>query len=171
MSSPAFLTFFGSVVAAVVTATYQALSIYSSREEKRNDRRIELQKLRREAYESYLTAYNQHASLYDFDPPPSEGDPRVIDAKNEYWRAYRGLFHVAPDEVLIAASDFHRFAWMGDYPDSYSESDRWHEVYVKQFRELYARMLGEMRRDAFGQTYLPLEMIEDRLPFFMPPTS
>jgi hypothetical protein len=162
LSSATFLTFFGAVVGAVITATYQLVSLFSARQERRADRAIELQKLRREAYESYLAAYNQYASLYD-DYPPADNDAQVMDARNEYWRAYRGLFHIAPDEVLLAATEFHKLA--------FTSTDVTEEAYIEKFRDLYATMLGEMRNDAFGQTFLSKTMIEERLPIYIPPAS
>jgi predicted TPR repeat methyltransferase len=83
-----------------------------------------------------------------------------MDAKNQYWRAYRGLFHIAPDKVLLAATEFHMLAFTPIAAGS-------EEAYVEKFRGQYATMLGEMRSDAFGQTHLSKTMIEERLPIIM----
>jgi hypothetical protein len=148
----AFIT---TVGVAFVTAV---LGIGSYVYQKRTDRKVELRSRRMKEYERYLTAYRGYTSLYDFDPPPAENDEDRINAINEYWLAYSNLFHVASDSVLLAVADFHKLGWMGD-------TDLTGEAYDQEFKDLYATMIIEMRKDAFEKTELQKEKVEERLPF------
>jgi len=80
--------------------------------------------------------------------------------RKEYWEAYSSLFQVASDSVLLAVTEFHKFAWMNDPPLT---GEAWDE----KFKELYATMIFEMRTDAFEKSQLPKELVEERLPFAM----
>jgi hypothetical protein len=126
--------------------------------EKETDRKIELRNRRMKEYERYLTAYRGYTFLYDFDPPPAENDANRIKAVIEYWLAYSNLFQIASDPVLVAVSDFHKLGWMQD-------TDLISEAYDEEFKNLYATMIIEMRRDAFEKTDLQKELVEERLPF------
>jgi hypothetical protein len=136
-------------------------------DQKRIDREIELRDLRMKAYERYLKAYRGNTSLYDFAHIPAKDSPVKIKAVNEYWLAYSNLFQIAPDPVLLAVAQFHKLAWMED-------TDLWGEAWNKEFKRLYAKMIIEMRRDAFKKTEfetteLEQELVEERLPFDFSP--
>src|SRR5215211_1733407 len=140
----AFIT---TVAVAFVTAV---LGIASYVYQKHTDRKVELRNRRMQEYEHYLTAYRKFISLYDFDPVPADNSEDVIKAINEYWLAYSNLFHVASDSVLLAVADFHKLGWMGD-------TDLTGEAYDQEFKDLYATMIIEMRKDAFEKTELQKE--------------
>jgi hypothetical protein len=160
-------------VAAVITAVYQTFSILSARYERRQDREIESRNRRREAYERYLTAFQDYSALWDpltsdsggTDTPfayrkgnREEAETEIAQAANEYWRAYRGLFHVATDAVLSAVTEFHMFGWLQD-------TDLTDEAFEEEFRVRFAAVLIEMRKDAFVTTQLPQSTIEQLLPY------
>src|SRR5215211_5730048 len=148
----AFIT---TVAVAFVTAV---LGIASYVYQKHTDRKVELRNRRMQEYEHYLTAYRKFISLYDFDPVPADNDEDRIKAINEYWLAYSNLFHIASDPVLLAVADFHKLAWMED-------TNLTGEAYDQEFKDLYATMIIEMRKDAFEKTDLQKEKVEQRLPF------
>jgi len=159
--SATVVTVLGGVIAAAITAVYQSFSIYSARTERRLDREVEARNRRREAYERYLSAFQNSSSLFDSEPFPAPDSEEVVKTVNEYWRAYRGLFHIATDAVLLAASNFHRLAWLHD-PDLRAGP------FEEEFRERFAAVLIEMRRDVFEQTQLPKTTIENLLPYNYP---
>jgi hypothetical protein len=101
-------------------------------------------------YERYLTAYRDFVRLEVFDEEES--------ARTEYWGAYSNLFQIASDPVLLAVTEFHRLAWKNS--DSL-EDDNWYRA----FRQSYASMVVEMRKDAFEKTRLSTSPVEERLPF------
>lgn len=69
------------------------------------------------------------------------------------------MFQIASDPVLLAATDFHKFAWIQD-------TDLSGSAYRERFKDLYATMILAMRKDAFEATELPKELIEERLPWY-----
>jgi hypothetical protein len=154
----------GGVIAAVITAFYQLFATLSARQSRQIDRAIELQNRRREAYQRYLAAYNGYSSLYDLHPPPAENSKERIEAVKEYWLAYGSLFQIASDPVLLAASDFHKLAWVYD-------TDLTGKGFEQEFKTLYASMIIEMRKDAFERTLLRKELVEARIPFDLNPRS
>jgi hypothetical protein len=88
------------------------LGIVSYVNQKRPERKVELRNRRVKEYDRYLTAYRGYTSLYDFGSTPAQDSPEKIKAVNEYWLAYSNLFNIASDRVLLAASEFHKLAWM-----------------------------------------------------------
>jgi hypothetical protein len=126
--------------------------------QKETDRKIELRNLRMKGYQEYLTAFRANAALYDFPPFPENDDPARIETVQKYWLAYSNLFQIASDPVLLAVTTFHNFAWMED--TNLNPEDRKNE-----FKSLYATMIFEMRKDAFEETKLQKERVEQRLPF------
>jgi hypothetical protein len=150
-----------AIVPIVATALF---GLWSYGRQKRVDRKIELRNLRMKGYEEYLTAFRANAALYDFPPFPADDDPARIETVHKYWLAYSNLFQIASDSVLLAATDFHTFAWIQDTDLTGEDND-------KEFKKLYAKMVIEMRRDAFEKTELQQEIIEERLPFRFTPAS
>jgi hypothetical protein len=133
--------------------------------QKKTDREIELRNRRMKEYEGYLTAFRKDARLYDYGRTPAEDSKEKIETVNEYWLAYGTLFQLAPDPVLLAVAEFHKFAWLRE---PYVESD---EAYDRRFKTLYAAMIIEMRKDAFEETRLPQELVEELLPFYFSQAS
>jgi hypothetical protein len=133
-------------------------------DQKDTDRKNELIHRRMNEYERYLTAYRAKTSLRDFNRNPAWDSPEVIKVDTEYWLAYSSLFQIASDSVLLSVAKFHKFAWMRetDLPDG--------EAWTQEFKRLYATMIFEMRTDAFEETKLPKELVEDHLPFNFPYT-
>jgi hypothetical protein len=156
-------------MAAFITAIFVAfvtavLGLVSYLYQKRTERKVELRNRRMKEYERYLTAYRGYTSLYDFNPPPADNSEDRIKAINEYWLAYSNLFYIASDSVLLAVTNFHKLAWMGD-------TGLTGEAYDQEFKHLYATMIIEMRTDAFEKTELRKEKVEQRLPFNFSPAS
>jgi hypothetical protein len=162
--SATVLAVVGGVIAAIITAMYQLFATMSARQSQQIDRMIELQNRRRDAYQRYLAAFNGYSSLFDLYPPPAESSKERIEAVKEYWLAYGSLFQIASDPVLLAASDFHKVAWVND-------TDLTGEAYDQEFKTLYATMIIEMRKDAFERTELSQKLVEERIPFDLNPRS
>lgn len=84
---------------------------------------IALRNLRREAYQRYLKSYRKSSFL-----PPSltrlEEAQAQVAASEEYWVAYSELFTLASDAMLLAVTDFHEVAWVGDTDLSDEEWDK-----------------------------------------------
>jgi hypothetical protein len=159
------LTVLISILVAVVPIIATALfGLWSYGRQKHVDRKIELRNLRMKGYEQYLTAFRANAALYDFSPFPADNDPARIKTVHKYWLAYSNLFQIASDSVLLAATDFHKFAWMQDTELTSEDNDQ-------EFKRLYATMVTEMRRDAFEKTELQQKIIEERLTFDFTPAS
>ena len=154
----AFIT---TVIVAVVTAL---LGMASYLYQKRTDMKVELRNRRVKEYDRYLTAYRGYTSLYDFGPPPAEDSPEKIKAVNEYWLAYSNLFNIASDRVLLAASAFHKLAWM-DATDKDLADKKTEEKFNEDFKELYTTMILKMRHDFSEKTELDSKEIAERLPF------
>ena len=151
----------GSAALGILLTAYFTLRSYQR--QKNIDRDIELRDLRMKAYDRYLKAYRGNTSLYDFGHVPATDSPVNTKAVNEYWLAYSNLFQIAPDPVLRAVTDFHKLAWMEDTDLKGEDNDR-------EFKRLYAKMIIEMRRDAFEKTEfetteLNQKFVEERLPF------
>jgi hypothetical protein len=87
-----------------------------------------------------------------------EGSREQKVAEKKYWRTYSSLFQVASDEVLLAVTDFHEFAWL-------QKTSLRGEAWYQEFRRLYADMIIKMRKDAFEKTTLDRQVVEQRLPF------
>ena len=147
--------FIATVAVAIVTAV---LGIINYWYQKRTDRKVELRSRRMKEYERYLTAYRGFQSFYDFDPASAEKDEDRIKAINEYGLAYSNFFYIASDSVLLAVADFHKLAWLRD-------TDLTGEAYEQEFKDLYATMIIEMRKDAFERTELQKEKVKQCLPF------
>jgi hypothetical protein len=147
--------FITTVLVAFVTAV---LGLVSYLYQKSIDRQVELRNRKMKEYERYLTAFRSYTSLYDFGREPADNDEERIKAVNEYWLAYSNLFHIASDSVLLAVADFHKLAWVG-------ETDLVGEAYDQEFKDLYAEIIVEMRKDAFQRTKLQKEQMENNLPF------
>jgi hypothetical protein len=145
----AFIPLIGTIAAAIVTAVF---GIVSYRRQKQTDREVELRNRRMKEYESYLAAYSATFAWVE------EGSSEEKEAQRAYWKAYSTLFHIASDRVLLAVTDFHRFAWK-------QETELTGEAWDQEFKNLYAAMIIEMRKDAFQETKLPKELVEERLPF------
>ena len=79
-------------------------------------------------------------------------------AHEEYWVAYSDLFPLASDAVLLAATNFHKFAWTGD-------TDLTGEAYDQEFKRVYATLIVEIREEVYEATQLRTDIVEDRLPF------
>jgi hypothetical protein len=128
--------------------------------QKKTDRGIELRNQRMKAYDRYLAAYGRNTNLYDATGDrPADDSPEVIASLDEYWLAYRSLFQIALDPVLLAVTDFHKIYWMHD-------TDLTGDAYFQKFKSLYAAMIIEMRKDAFEETELPKKIVEERIPFY-----
>jgi hypothetical protein len=166
---PALIGALGIIGAAVVTAMMATRSYrVQKRMDRENyaaqkviDRNAELLSRRGKEYERYLSAYRGYVSLYDFDPPPADNSEQRIAAVNEYWLAYSTLFHIASDSMLLAATRFHRLAWLG-------EPELIGEAYDEQFKELYATLLIEIRKEAYPGTEMHKDLLAN-LPFNMAP--
>jgi intergrase/recombinase len=139
----------GAVMLAAVTAIF---GILSYRNQKETDRQIELRNRRMKDYDAYLAAYYHYRMWEGVDKDKTD------KAALEYQDAYRNLFQVASDRVLIAATDFNEFAWR-------ENTTLTGEDYRNRFKELYATLILEMRRDAFEKTKLPRDLVEERLPW------
>jgi len=139
----------GTIIVAAVTA---AFGIYSYRNQKETDRWVELRNRRMKDYDGYLATYYHYRRWDGVD------EVKTDKAALEYQDAYRNLFQVASDRVLMAATDFHDFAWRGNTSLTGDE-------YEERFRDLYATLILEMRRDAFEETRLPKDLVERRLPW------
>jgi hypothetical protein len=165
----ALIPFLGTITAAVATAIF---GILSYRNQKETDRKVELRNRRMNDYQCYLVNYREALqALEDSSNEGNTGDEaktareywqtHTAEAKkaaSKYWQAYSTLFQIASDPVLLAVTEFHKLAWRNDPPLT-------GEAYSKKFRELYATMICEMRRDAFAKTKLRKELVEERLPF------
>jgi|SRR5215210_2913686 len=132
--------------------------------QKKTDREIELKNQRMKEYNRYLTAYGQNTTLYDYGHNPVPDSPEVVASVNEYWLAYRSLFQIASDPVLLAVTEFHKIYWMDDH-------DLTGDAYFQRFKSLYAAMIIEMRNDAFEETKLHKGIVEDRIPFYYHPEA
>jgi hypothetical protein len=190
LSATVVLTVLGGVIGAAITAVYQMLSMRSARmsatidrqlataqreidreeaaSQREIDRKIEVRNKRMTAYERYLAAFHGVNSLYSFEPQEPQlensekvNSEKVIKAVNEYWLAYGSLFQIASDAVLIAVTDFHKVGYLLDTTLTL-------EAYDEEFRDLYATMIIEMRKNAFEETMLQKEFIRDRLPSSTP---
>jgi hypothetical protein len=157
------------LVAVIPTAAAAIFGVITYRQQKRvdrenytaqkkTDREIELRNQRMKGYDHYLTAYRGYTSLSDFHPPPAENDQDRIKAINEYWLAYSSLFQIAEDPVLLPVTEFHELAWMRN-------TDLVDAAFDDRFKDLYATMVIEMRRDAFVETNLEKDLVKERLPF------
>ncbi len=90
--------------------------------------------------------------------PPAGNSKERSEAVKEYWLAYGSLFQIASDPILLAASDFHKVAWIQD-------TNLIGEAYNQEFKNLCAKMIIEMRKDAFERPQLRKELVEERIPF------
>jgi len=179
----AFIPALGAIAVAVFTAVW-GIIIYPrqkavdrenyaaqkaiDREEyaaqKKTDRGIELRNQRMKEYDRYLAAFSRNTTLYDHGHSPADDSPEVIASVDEYWLAYRSLFQIATDPVLLAVTEFHKFQWMQD-------TDLTGDPYYQEFKRLYAAMIIEMRKDAFEETKLHKEIVEERIPFYYDPEA
>jgi 8-oxo-dGTP pyrophosphatase MutT (NUDIX family) len=146
------------LVAVVPTVAAALFGLLVYRQQKKTDRKDELIHRRRKEYERYLTAYRARASLGDFDREFARNSPEVIKTESEYWLAYSSLFQFAVDSVLLSVAEFHKFAWMRDPALT-------GEAWEQEFKSRYANMIIEMRKDAFEETRLDKEQVEQHLPF------
>lgn len=149
----AYIPTIATVTVAVFTAVF---GIFSYRTQKKTDRQVELRNRRVKEYENYLAAY-ANGAVWSQENNSEEMDEAV---RKEYWQAYSTLFHIASDRVLIAAADFHAFAWR-------AETNLTGEEWDRKFKELYATIIIEMRREAFEETKLPRNLVEEHIPFAM----
>ena len=79
----------------------------------------------------------------------------------KYSQKYSALFNVADNNVLEPTTKFHTFRWVTD-PSSLP-TDKWEA----KWRELYAKMLFEMRADAFvDRSTLTEDKIKKSLPWY-----
>jgi hypothetical protein len=155
------LAFGSAVFLAFLTAVFGIISyVY----QKRTERKIELRNRRVKEYDRYLTAYRAYTSLYDFGPPPAEDSEDRVKAVNEYWLAYSTLFNIASDRVLLAASEFHKLAWM-DATDKDLADKETEKAFNEEFKDLYTTMILKMRHDVSEKTELDSDTIAERLPF------
>jgi hypothetical protein len=155
------LAFVSAVFLALLTAL---LGIVSYVYQKRTERKVELRNRRVKEYDRYLTAYRGYTSLYDFSPPPAEDSPEKIKVVNEYWLAYSNLFNIASDRVLLAASAFHKLAWM-DVTEKNLADEETEKAFNEEFKDLYTTMIMKMRHDFSEKTELDEDTIAERLPF------
>jgi len=166
---PALIGALGIIGAAVVTAMMATRSYrIQKRLDRENyaaqkviDRNDELLSRRGKEYQRYLSAYRRYASLYDFDPPPAHNSEQRIATVNEYWLAYSTLFHIASDSMLLAATRFHSLAWV-------QETGLTDEAFNEKFKDLYAKLLIEIRKEAYPGTEMHKELLAT-LPFDMSP--
>jgi hypothetical protein len=143
----AFIT---TAAAAVVTAF---LGVVSYVVQKRTDRRVELSKRQREAYEAYLESY------YDYVLTESSG-PEYETAINKYNKAYFKLFPLASDSFLKEAFDFHNFAWMQ------SQSRNFYEQKEREdFDKKWTALILQMRKDAEIHSDLEDKVIMKHIPW------
>jgi hypothetical protein len=153
--------FASAVFLAFLTAVFGIASyVY----QKQTERKIELRNRRVKEYDRYLTAYRGYTSLYDFGHPPAEDSEDRVKAVKEYWLAYSTLFNIASDRVLLAASEFHKLAWM-DATDKNLADKETEKAFNEEFKDLYTTMILKMRHDISEKTELKMETVEERLPF------
>jgi hypothetical protein len=152
-----------ALLAAVITAFYQTLSLSSNLYQQRLNRKAEFLIDRRKAYERYLTSYSVYNSLYDFDPPSANNSKERIEAVREYWYAYSGLFPLASDPVLEAVTNFHKLAWMIDTELAAVTYVTYDEASDKEYTDLLATMIIEMRRDVLEHALLDRKSISSGL--------
>jgi len=145
----ALVPVFVPILAAVVTALFGIISYLN---QKRTDRKVELRKQQREAYECYMQSYQNWA----YTDAPSDEDVKATDV---YRRAYFNLFPLASDRFLRAAMAFHAYAWEGhpDYAKKESQED---------FDKLWTDLIIAMRHDANVRSRLTKGDIQDHLPWF-----
>ena len=169
-----------AVFSAIATAIFglwsyrqqKAIDRQNYIDQKDTDRKIDLIHRRINEYERYLTAYRAKTLLLDFNRERAQQHPELaqeldpellnpewIKVETEYWHAYSSLFQIASDLVLLSVAEFHKFSWIGetDLPAG--------EAWTQEFNRLYATMIIEMRSDAFEETKLPKELVEEHLPF------
>ena len=137
------------ILAAVVTAVVGIVSyIY----QKRTDRKVELRKQQREAYECYMESYQNWAYA-------EEGSDEEEKAGDAYRQAYFSLFPLASDGFLRAAMAFHAYAWEG-HPDFAKKEDQ------EDFDELWTDLIIAMCHDANVRSRLKKNDIQNHLPWF-----
>jgi hypothetical protein len=143
-----------AIGAVVVTAV---LGLITYPRQKKFDRREELRKGRGTAYGEFLAAY---ADVERWNGVPQKKKD-FAEAFVKYSQKYSALFNVADNNVLEPTTKFHTFRWITD-PSSLP-SDQWEA----KWRELYAKMLFEMRADAFvDQNTLSEDKIAKSLPWY-----
>jgi hypothetical protein len=145
----ALVPVFVPILAAVVAAL---LGIVGYISQKRTDRKVELRKQQREAYECYMESYQNWAYA-------EEGTDEDEKARDAYRQAYFSLFPLASDGFLRAAMAFHAYAWEG-HPDFTKKEDQ------EDFDELWTDLIIAMRHDANVRSRLTKEDIQDHLPWF-----
>jgi len=136
-------------LAAVITAVFGIISYLY---QKRTDRKVELKKQQREAYECYMQSYQNWAYA-------KEGSDEDEKAQDTYRRAYFNLFPLASDRFLRAAMAFHAYAWEG-HPDYAKKEDQ------EDFDKLWTDLIIAMRHDANVRSRLTKGDIQDHLPWF-----
>jgi len=146
----ALIPVMGTILVAVVTA---AFGILSYRTQKETDRRVELRKQQRTAYENFLQSY------YDWTFT-KEGTDEDEKADNKYRQAYFKLFPLASDSFLRAAMAFHTYARDEPYPDFAKGADR------EKFEELWSNLILELRKDAEVESRVSKSEIEDHIPWY-----
>lgn len=147
----ALITASGVVIAAFIAK--QSLDSYRQQREADNenysrqkdiDRREEVAKRQREAYEQYFKAW--------WDTNRFAGTELHGEAKTIYQTARDNLFFYASDEGLRKVSDFHKY--IVEHPTNKDQ---------ETVEQLFAGMLLALRKDCYGETTLTVEKIKASL--------
>jgi hypothetical protein len=144
-----------AAIAVVVVTAILGLRIYPRQKEV--DRREELRKGRGTAYGDYLAAY---ADVERWNGVPTK-EGQFAEALVKYSQKYSALFNVADNNVLGPTTEFHTFRWIANTSDL--PKDKWEA----EWRRMYAKMLFEMRADAFvDRSTLSEDEIAKSLPWY-----
>jgi hypothetical protein len=149
----------GAVAAIAVVVVTAILGLITYPRQKEIDRREELRKGRGTAYGDYLAAY---ADVERWNGVP-EKEKQFAEAFVKYSQKYSALFNVADNNVLGPTTAFHTFRWIEDTSGLPKDKDEWEA----EWRRLYAKMLFEMRADAFvDRSTLSEDEIAKSLPWY-----
>jgi len=147
----------GAAIIAAILAGIFGLRTYPS--QKRLDLKEQRRKDRETAYSNLLTAYAETERWYGVQGQES----KFAEAFLKYSQAYSALFNVADNNVLTPASEFHGFVWVRTPKQRMSDAD-----WAAGWRERYAKMLFEMRADAFvSDSDVTEDDIRERLPWYV----
>jgi len=151
---PAIIQSLGTVL-GIVGAAYLATSGYRS--QKDADRRAELEKQKADTYVRYLNTFweaNRWAVVAEVSPPEYDRNKHE-EATERYRAAFNDMFLTASKDVLTKAYEFYTL----QSPPSGLLTD---EGIAR--KKVYAKVLLEMRKDAFLPTDLNPEQIAQLLP-------
>jgi hypothetical protein len=146
---PSLIAALGGVTVAAFTAFF---SIRNYQRQKEIDRKGA-------AYEKFLAAHADYRRAAGIEGKETE----AADASLKYSQALVALFSVASDKVVEAAMKFDEFIAQAERPQS---EKRWNE-WIEQWKNLYATLVYEMRRDVFiKDTELGTDQLVRLLPWY-----